>query len=91
MSCLDDSATDGDRQMALPYAGRAEEQDVFGLRNEASGAQLTAEALIDGGLEAKVVFIKFLYDRKVLRCSSTRACVISAVTKPRRRCRARRR
>jgi hypothetical protein len=48
---LDDGAAERDRQVRLADPRRAEEEDVFGLREEAAGGELANQALIDRRLE----------------------------------------
>ena len=62
---LDGGAAEGDGEMRLADAGRAEEQDILGLGDEAAGGELANQPLIDGGLEFEVELFERLHRREV--------------------------
>ena len=62
---FDDRAPERDGEMRFAHARRAEDEDVFGLAEEARRRQLAHEALIDGGLECEVEIVERLHRRKV--------------------------
>lgn len=61
---LDGGASERDGQVRLADAGRTEEQDVLGGGDEAAGAQLADELLVDGRLELEVELLERLDGRK---------------------------
>src|SRR3954470_23266673 len=54
MTGFDDGATERDREMRFADAGRAEDQDVFRLREESAGRELADQALIHRRLECEI-------------------------------------
>ena len=62
---LDGGHAQGDRQMGLADARRAQEQDVLAVGDEAQGGQLADLALADGGLKGKVELVQGLDEREV--------------------------
>ena len=65
MARFDDRATERDREMGLTDAWRAEDQDVFRLRQKPRGGQLAHEALVDGRLEFEIEVLERFDRRKV--------------------------
>ena len=55
---------EGRGQMGFSYAGRAEEDDIFAVFQEAYGGEFINLALVDGGLKEKVKVIQSLLDGK---------------------------
>jgi hypothetical protein len=51
--------------MRFADPGRAEDQDVFRLRQKAAGRQLAHEPLIDGRLEFEIEVVERLHGREV--------------------------
>ncbi len=65
MSSFDDGASECDGEMGFADAGWPEEDDVFGIRDEAAGSELSNELGVEGRLELEVEVIERFHGRKV--------------------------
>jgi hypothetical protein len=69
---LDGAEAEGDREVGLPDARRAEEEDVGRLADEGQGGELLDLALVDRGLKPKVELIERALKRETPAASRWR-------------------